>query len=66
MRRRIVKATWDEGWSGKHVNSPQYDDEPPRKDTTTVYEDSNDVILYAVEDGLTVAYLRKRRVGFVR
>lgn len=66
MKRQNAKATWDEGWVGKHVNAPPHDDEAPRKDTTTVHDSDNDVIFYAVEDGVTVAYWRKRRVGFVR
>ena len=66
MRRQNVKATWDEGWVGKHVNGPPHDDDSPRKETTTVHDDGNDVILYGVEEGVTVAYLRKRRAGFVR
>jgi hypothetical protein len=65
VRHQNVKATWDEGWVGKHVNGPPSDD-APRKETTTVHDNDNDVILYGVEDGLTIAYLRKRRVGFVR
>lgn len=66
MKRQNVKATWDEGWVGKHVNGPGPDGDPPRKDSTTVHESDNDVILYGVEDGVTIAYWRKRRAGFVR
>lgn len=60
MRQR---ATWDDGWSGRHVHALGPDD-PPDKRSLTVHEPENDTLLYVEMDGARFRVLRREQAGF--
>lgn len=61
-----MRASWDEGWSGKHVHSPGSDDDR-NKETMTVQDATDErPLLYVQMDGAKFLVYRKQHVGFRR
>lgn len=64
MVKRRISATWDEGWVGKHVNSPG-SSQDRNKDTMQVPDTADDNPLLFVEmDGQRYALYKRRPIGF--
>ena len=63
LKRHNVKASWDEGWSGKHVHSiGDYND--PQAKPMTVHESDDNTLLFVEMDGAKFRMQRKHKAGF--
>jgi hypothetical protein len=61
--RHRVKATWDDGWSGRWVHKLGADD-PPQNRTITVQEQEDETLLFVEIDAEKFRVCRKGRLGF--
>lgn len=55
--------TWDEGWVGKHVNSPGNPHDDPAR-PMTVHESDDAPLLFVEMNGEKFRIMRSTKVGF--
>ena len=63
-KQRNVKATWDEGWSGKGVNGGSFGKDDSPKPVTVMEQDNDVTVLFVEMGGEKFRVCRKHKVGF--
>lgn len=64
IKRRDVKASWDEGWVGKRVHGGNFGKDDPARPMTIHESQDDDTILFVEMDGEKFRVCRKKRAGF--
>ncbi len=63
--KRRIRATWDEGWVGKHVNSPGPNDDRNKETMQVPDTTDDDPFLFVEMDGQRYAVYKRRPIGFI-